>query len=88
MTAVVQASAPAVTGLVQRGFLMRLVRRPMGAIGLAMLVVAVLVAVFAAFLAPFDPYAHGHVTIEDVYQAPTRPTCWDRRRWQRRPCRR
>ena len=40
MTAVVQASAPAVTGLVPRGFLARLIRRPMGAIGLGMLVVA------------------------------------------------
>ena len=71
MTAVVQASAPAVTGLVQRGFLARLIRRPMGAIGLGMLVVAVLAAVFAAFLAPYDPYVHVHVGIEDVYQAPS-----------------
>ena len=72
MTAVVQASAPAVTGLVvQRGFLVRLIRRPMGAIGLGMLVVAVLVAIFAAFLAPYNPYVHPHVTIEDVYQPPT-----------------
>ena len=72
MTAVVQASAPAVTGLVvQRGFLARLIRRPMGAIGLGMLVVAVLVAIFAAFLAPYNPYVHPHVTIEDVYQPPT-----------------
>jgi len=72
MTAVVQASAPAVTGLVvQRGFLVRLIRRPMGAIGLGMLVVAVLVAIFAGFLAPYNPYVHPHVTIEDVYQPPT-----------------
>ena len=71
MTAVVQASAPAVTGLVERGFLARLIRRPMGAIGLGMLVVALLAAIFAAFLAPYDPYVHGHVTIADVYQAPS-----------------
>ena len=72
MTAVVQASAPAVTGLVvQRGFMVRLIRRPMGAIGLGMLVVAVLVAIFAGFLAPYNPYVHPHVTIEDVYQPPT-----------------
>ena len=71
MTAVVQASAPIVTGLVQRGFLSRLVRRPMGVIGLGMLVVAVLVAVLAGFLAPYDPYVHVHVGIEDVYQRPS-----------------
>jgi len=71
MTAVVEAAAPTVMGLVQRGFLARLVRRPMGAIGLGMLVVAVAVALFAAFLAPYDPYVHPHVGIEDVYQSPS-----------------
>jgi peptide/nickel transport system ATP-binding protein/peptide/nickel transport system permease protein len=71
MTAVVQAAAPTVTGLVQRGFLLRLVRRPMGAIGFGMLLVAIAVALFAAFLAPYNPYVHPHVTIEDVYQAPS-----------------
>ena len=71
MTAVVQSATPMVTGLVQRGFLARLVRRPMGAIGLGMLLLAVAMAILAAFLAPYDPYAHAHVGIEDVYQSPS-----------------
>lgn len=71
MTAVVQGTAPIVTGIVQRGFLARLVRRPMGAIGLAMLSVTVVVAVFAPLLAPYDPDANVHVGIEDVYQSPS-----------------
>lgn len=71
MTAVVQATAPAVTGLVQRGFLTRLTRSPMGAIGLGMLGIAVVLALFAPLLAPYDPYAHPHVGIEDIYQSPS-----------------
>ncbi|HLE58100.1 MAG TPA: dipeptide/oligopeptide/nickel ABC transporter permease/ATP-binding protein [Candidatus Limnocylindria bacterium] len=71
MTAVVQATAPIVTGMVQSGFLVRLVRRPMGAIGLGMLVIAVVVAVLAPVLAPYDPDANVHVGIEDVYQTPS-----------------
>ncbi len=71
MTAVVQATTQVFTGLGERGFLARLVRRPMGAIGLAMLVSAVVVAIFAPFIAPYDPDANVRVGIEDVYQVPS-----------------
>jgi peptide/nickel transport system permease protein len=49
----------------------RLLRNRMGAIGGFMLAVAVLVAVFAPFIAPYDPYEPVHVTILDIFQRPS-----------------
>jgi peptide/nickel transport system permease protein len=46
-------------------------RHRMGLIGAAMLVIALFVAVFAPFLAPYDPYATVRVTIADIYQSPS-----------------
>jgi oligopeptide/dipeptide ABC transporter ATP-binding protein len=46
-------------------------RHRMGVIGAVMLLVAVVVAVFAPFIAPYDPYANVRVTITDIYQAPS-----------------
>jgi oligopeptide/dipeptide ABC transporter ATP-binding protein len=43
----------------------------MGVIGAAMLAVALIVAVFAPLIAPYDPYANVPVTITDIYQAPS-----------------
>ena len=72
MTAVVEASAPQTAILAPRhGTFGKLIRRPMGAIGLGMLAVAVLVAIFAPLLAPYDPYANVRVTIFDIFQPPS-----------------
>jgi peptide/nickel transport system permease protein len=42
----------------------------MGMVGAFMLIVAILMAIFAPYLAPFDPKAQVRVTIEDIYTPP------------------
>ena len=49
----------------------RLWRHRRGRVGLVMLGVAVVTAVFAPQLAPFDPYANVRVTVEDIYASPS-----------------
>jgi oligopeptide/dipeptide ABC transporter ATP-binding protein len=72
MTALVEIQAPATTPTyVPRGALQSLVRRPMGAIGLAMLLIAIAVAILAPFIAPYDPYRNFSITIFDIYQGPS-----------------
>ncbi|GAB4578202.1 MAG: dipeptide/oligopeptide/nickel ABC transporter permease/ATP-binding protein [Anaerolineales bacterium] len=46
-------------------------RNRMGVIGLIMLVIAILIAVFAPALAPYNPTEALEVTIEDIYAAPS-----------------
>jgi len=46
-------------------------RHRMGLVGAAMLGLALLLAVLAPFVAPYDPYASVRVTISDIYQAPS-----------------
>ncbi len=70
MTAVIEATAPTPTE--PRRLTWRTLRRHrMGVVGAVMLLFAVLVAVFAPFLAPYDPYENVPVTIFDVYQPPS-----------------
>lgn len=72
MTALVEVQATAAAPLVvPRRALRTLLRRPMGAIGVAMLLIALAVAILAPFLAPYDPYASVRVTILDIYQSPS-----------------
>jgi oligopeptide/dipeptide ABC transporter ATP-binding protein len=72
MTALVEIQAPATTPTyVARGALHSLIRRPMGAIGLTMLLVAVAVAILAPVIAPYDPYKNIQVTVFDLYAAPS-----------------
>ena len=72
MTALVEVAGPQAPSVApRRHTLSKLIRRPMGALGLSMLTVAVLVAIFAPLLAPYDPYANVRVTIFDIYQPPS-----------------
>ncbi len=51
---------------------MRRVRlSPMGIVGVAMILLTVIVAIFAPLIAPYDPYEIVRVTIDDIYQAPS-----------------
>jgi peptide/nickel transport system permease protein len=70
MTALVEATAPQAVPL-RRGSWMAVLRRPMGLIGGFMLLVAVVAAIGAPLLAPYDPYATVRVTILDIFQAPS-----------------
>jgi peptide/nickel transport system permease protein len=46
-------------------------RNRMGMVGTIMLILAVLMAIFAPLLAPYDPYAPVRVTIDDIYAPPS-----------------
>lgn len=46
-------------------------RNPMGIVGLVMLSLAMVTAVFAPWIAPYDPKASVHVSIEDIYAGPS-----------------
>lgn len=46
-------------------------RNKIGVVGAVMLITAVLVAIFAPVLAPYDPYAPTRVTIDDIYAPPS-----------------
>lgn len=46
-------------------------RKPIGLIGLGMLVLAILIAAFAPWLSPYDPNESIKVTIEDIYTMPS-----------------
>jgi peptide/nickel transport system permease protein len=45
-------------------------RQPMGTIGFLMILFSVFVAVFAPYIAPYDPKTKVSVTIDDLYQKP------------------
>ncbi len=46
-------------------------RNGVGMTGAIMLVVAIIIALFAPLLAPYDPYESVRVAIDDIYQAPS-----------------
>jgi len=54
-----------------RGLWQRLGRSKIGVFGLVLLLLAIFMAVFAAYLAPYDPYAPVKVTIDDIYAPPS-----------------
>jgi peptide/nickel transport system permease protein len=43
----------------------------MGVVGLIMLLSVILVAVFASFIAPYDPHSSVNITSKDIYQSPS-----------------
>ncbi len=54
-----------------RGLSRTFSRNTMGMIGLVLVLSAILMAVFAPQLAPYDPYAPVKVTIDDIYAPPS-----------------
>ena len=70
MTAVVEATIQPVAPAARLTW-RRIAQRPLGLIGGVMLLIALLVAITAPFIAPYDPYARVRVTIMDIYQAPS-----------------
>jgi peptide/nickel transport system permease protein len=70
MSAVIEATAPPSVEPGRRTW-RRFLRHRMGIVGAAMLLVAVVVAVFAPLLAPYDPYATVRVSLFDIYQPPS-----------------
>ncbi|MCL4868717.1 MAG: ABC transporter permease [Anaerolineae bacterium] len=70
MSAVITSKAPPpATGFL--GFWHTFRRNKMAVVGLFMLVMAILTALFAPQLAPYDPKAITRVTIEDIYARPS-----------------
>jgi peptide/nickel transport system permease protein len=53
------------------GFWRSFRRSRMGLVGLAMLIAVVIAAVFAPFIAPYDPKEVVRITIDDIYAAPS-----------------
>ena len=70
MTAVLEATTSTTVETPRRAW-RSFLRHRMGLIGAAMLAVALLVAVLAPLIAPYDPYASVRVNILDIYQAPS-----------------
>jgi len=52
-----------------------LTRNRMGVVGMVMLTLTIFVAIFAPWIAPYDPEASTHVTIEEIYARPS-PDHW------------
>jgi peptide/nickel transport system permease protein len=46
-------------------------RNRIGMVGAVMIAIVAIVAVLAPWIAPYDPYAHPHVTVLDIFQAPS-----------------
>jgi peptide/nickel transport system permease protein len=69
--AVIEATAPATPAAEPRLRWRSFLRHRIGIVGAAMLLLSVVVAVFAPFIAPYDPYAPVNVTIFDIYQPPS-----------------
>ena len=70
MTVILEPVAPAVVITPRRAW-RSFLRHRMGLLGVAMLAIAVLIAVLAPLIAPYDPYGNVRVTILDIYQAPS-----------------
>ena len=70
MTALLEVTAPTTATTPRRAW-RSFLRHRMGVIGMAMVGIALLVAVFAPLLAPYDPYEPVRVSILDIYQPPS-----------------
>ncbi|HEX7196119.1 MAG TPA: dipeptide/oligopeptide/nickel ABC transporter permease/ATP-binding protein, partial [Candidatus Limnocylindria bacterium] len=70
MTALLEVTAPT-TAVSPRRAWRAFLRHRMGLVGAVMLGLAVLLAILAPLVAPYDPYASVRVNILDIYQAPS-----------------
>jgi oligopeptide/dipeptide ABC transporter ATP-binding protein len=70
MSVLIEATAPPAAEPARRPW-RSFLRHRMGVVGAAMLLIALVVAVAAPLLAPYDPYATVRVNILDIYQAPS-----------------
>ena len=71
MTAVIEATQQVTPAAEPRWRWRSFLRHRIGVIGAVMLLVAVFVAVFAPFLAPYDPEARIDLTLDDIFQQPS-----------------
>ncbi len=71
MSVVIEATTRPTPTELPRGTWRAFARHRMGLLGGAMLLLALVVAVFAPLIAPYDPYASVRVNILDIFQAPS-----------------
>src|ERR687895_537563 len=71
MTAVIEATSQVAPAAEPRWRWRSFLRHRIGVVGAAMLLVALLMAVFAPLIAPYDPYEAVRVTIFDIFQPPS-----------------
>jgi peptide/nickel transport system permease protein len=70
MSAVLEATTPLAAEAPRRSW-RSFLRHRMGVVGAVMLLIAIIVAMAAPILAPYDPYAVVRVGIDDIYRAPS-----------------
>jgi peptide/nickel transport system permease protein len=58
-------------GIRRRSFLQTFIRQPMGMIGLVMMLTVLFMAIFANYIAPYNPKDPVKVTIDDIYAKPS-----------------
>jgi peptide/nickel transport system permease protein len=71
MSVVIEATSNAAPAEMPRRTWRAFLRHRMGLIGGAMLLIAVVVAVFAPFIAPYDPYEQVRISVLDIFQKPS-----------------
>ena len=71
MTVVIEATQQVVPAAEPRWRWRAFLKQRLGVVGAAMLLVALLLAVFAPLVAPYDPEARVNVTLEDIFQKPS-----------------
>jgi oligopeptide/dipeptide ABC transporter ATP-binding protein len=71
MSAVIEATTQVATAAEPRWRWRSFLRHKSGVVGAAMLLIAVVVAVFAPWIAPYDPYAPIQISPSDIFQPPS-----------------
>ena len=71
MTVAIEATAQVAPDAEPRWRWRAFLRHKSGVVGAAMLLVALVMAVFAPLIAPYDPYAPVRVTVFDIFQSPS-----------------
>ncbi len=71
MSAAIEVTAQTTPAAEPRWRWRSFLRHKTGVIGGGMLIVAIVVAIFAPWIAPYDPYAPVDITFEDIFQPPS-----------------